>query len=123
MLNLQACRLDDAYLSRTEQVVDIGPFQSADIMSCKRKMCHASTVHEELKATSILDETQLQAVNLVLNQRLAIIEVNMRTGDVRICTVNMFHCPSVVVALAKSRNATDPLYFHWYANIYKCSLA
>ena len=98
MLNLQACRLDDAYLPGSEQVVDIGPFQSADITSCKRKMCHTSTAHEELKATSILDEAQLQAVNLVLNQRLAIIEVNMCTGDVCICTVNMFHCPSVVVA-------------------------
>ena len=76
MLNLQACRLDDAYLPRVEKAVDIGPFQSVDIKSAKCKMCHASEVHEELKATSILNETQVQAVDLVLNQRLAIIEVN-----------------------------------------------
>ena len=76
MLNLQARRLDDAYLPKTKQVVDIGPFQSVDITSVKKHMCCASRVNEELKANSILDETQVQAVNLVLSQRLAIIQVN-----------------------------------------------
>lgn len=75
MLNLQACLLDDAYLPRSEEVVDIGPFQSVGITSAKNKFC-ASRVHEELKAKSILDETQAAAVDLVLRQRLAIIQVN-----------------------------------------------
>ena len=76
MLNRQARRLSDAYLPKTKQVVDIGPFQSVDITSVKKHMCCASKVHEELKAKSILDETQVQAVDLVLRQRLAIIQVN-----------------------------------------------
>ena len=76
MLNLHERRLDEAYLPKLEQVVDIGPFQSVDITSAKNNMCCASRVHEELKAYSILDETQAEAVNLVLKQRLAIIQVN-----------------------------------------------
>ena len=86
MLNLQARRLDDAYLPKTKQVVDIGPFQSVDIKSVKKHMCCASRVGEELKAKSILDETQVQAVDLVLRQRLAIIQVN---ACYLVCIANM----------------------------------
>ena len=75
MLNRQACHLNDAYLPKLEQVVDIRPFQSVDITAAKKNLCCASRVGEELKANSILDETQVQAVNLVLRQRLAIIQV------------------------------------------------
>ena len=75
MLNRQACHLDDAYLPKSDQVVDIRPFQSVDITSAKKNMCCASRVGEELKANSILDETQVQAVDLVLRKRLAIIQV------------------------------------------------
>ena len=76
MLNCTACPLDDDYLRRTVRAVDIAPFQSVDTRSAKRTVHHVSNVHEELKANSILDETQVQAVNLVLSQRLAIIQVN-----------------------------------------------
>ena len=64
----------------TGRAVDISPFQLVDMRSAKSKLCRVSDVHEELKANSILDETQLQAVNLVLSQRLAIIQVH--SGDV-----------------------------------------
>ena len=75
MLNRQACPLNDAYLPESKQVVDIRPFQSVDTTSAKKNMCCASRVGEELKANSILDETQMQAVDLVLRRRLAIIQV------------------------------------------------
>ena len=56
--------------------MDVSPFQSVAMVPAKGKLCHVSDVHEELATNSILDETQRQAVNLVLNQRLAIIQVN-----------------------------------------------
>ena len=103
MLNLRACRLDDAYLPRSEQVVDIGPFQSVDITSVKKHVCCASRVHEELKAKSILDETQVQAVDLVLRQRLAIIQVN---ACYLVCIANMVpvtvFCSTSALCLYKS---------------------
>ena len=74
MLNLEACPLDAGYLPTTGKTIDVSPFQSQTV--AKSKLCCVSDVHEELKANSILDETQLQAVNLVLSCRLAIIQVS-----------------------------------------------
>ena len=74
VLNLEPCPLDTGYLPTTGETIDVSPFQSV----AKSKLYCVSDVHEELKANSILDETQLQAVNLVLSRRLAIIQVSRR---------------------------------------------
>lgn len=75
VLKLKARPLDDGYLPT--KTIDVSPFQLPD---AKSKLCCASDVRKELEANSILDDTQIEAVNSVLKRRLAIIQVN--GGDV-----------------------------------------